>query len=151
MFGFKKCILNDSSHGDTTTHKSTTSLAEFPNKWDAVVKSSLSTVSKTHSTHGQGTIPCFPFMLSCLGLPWWFRGQSACLQCRDLGLIPGLGRSPRGWHGNPIQYSWRIPMDRGAWRATYSPWGLQRVGHDCATKHSTHTYFVKKQDFIRFK
>ena len=25
--------------------------------------------------------------------------------------------------------AWRIPMDRGAWRATYSPWGL-RVGQD---------------------
>ena len=24
--------------------------------------------------------------------------------------------------------AWRIPMDRGAWRAT--PMGLQRVGHD---------------------
>ena len=24
---------------------------------------------------------------------------------RDAGLIPGLGRSPGGGHGNPIQYS----------------------------------------------
>ena len=24
---------------------------------------------------------------------------------RDAGLIPGLGRSPRGGHGNPLQYS----------------------------------------------
>ena len=24
---------------------------------------------------------------------------------RDSGLIPGLGRSPRGGHGNPLQYS----------------------------------------------
>ena len=24
---------------------------------------------------------------------------------RDLGLIPGLGRSPGGGHGNPLQYS----------------------------------------------
>ena len=24
---------------------------------------------------------------------------------RDMGLIPGLGRSPRGGHGNPLQYS----------------------------------------------
>ena len=37
----------------------------------------------------------------------------------DLGLIPGLGRTPGGGHSNPLQYScWRIPMDRGAWRAT---------------------------------
>ena len=38
---------------------------------------------------------------------------------RDVGLIPGLGRSPGGEHGNPLQYSClENPMDRGAWRAT---------------------------------
>ena len=36
----------------------------------------------------------------------------------DLGLIPGLGRSPGGRHGNPLQYSsLENPMDRGAWWA----------------------------------
>ena len=29
---------------------------------------------------------------------------------KDMGLIPGLGRSPEGGHGNPLQYlAWRIP------------------------------------------
>jgi len=38
---------------------------------------------------------------------------------RDTGSIPGLGRSPGGGHGNPLQYSClENPMDRGAWRAT---------------------------------
>ena len=38
---------------------------------------------------------------------------------RDTGLIPGLGRSPEGGHGNPLQYSYlEYPMDRGAWWAT---------------------------------
>ena len=38
---------------------------------------------------------------------------------RDVGLIPGLGMSPGGGHGNPLQYSClENPMDRGAWRAT---------------------------------
>ena len=38
---------------------------------------------------------------------------------RDMGSIPGLGRSPGGGHGNPRQYSClENPMDRGAWRAT---------------------------------
>ena len=37
---------------------------------------------------------------------------------RDVGLIPGLGRSPGGGHGNPLQYSClENPMDQGAWRA----------------------------------
>ena len=38
---------------------------------------------------------------------------------RDTGSIPGSGRSPRGRHGNPLQYSClKSPMDRGAWQAT---------------------------------
>ena len=33
----------------------------------------------------------------------------------DLGLIPGLGRSPGEGNGNPLQYSCQAnPMDRGA-------------------------------------
>ena len=37
----------------------------------------------------------------------------------DPGSIPGLGRSPGGGHGNPLQYSClQNPMDRGAWWAT---------------------------------
>ena len=38
---------------------------------------------------------------------------------RVTGLIPGLGRSPGGGHGNPFQYSClENPMDREAWWAT---------------------------------
>ena len=38
---------------------------------------------------------------------------------RDAGSMPGLGRSPGGGHGNPLQYSClENPMDRGAWWAT---------------------------------
>ena len=44
---------------------------------------------------------------------------------RDLGLIPGLGRSPEGGHGNPLQFSClENPMDRGASWAT-----AHRVAH----------------------
>ena len=36
----------------------------------------------------------------------------------DMGLIPGLERSPGEGNGNPLQYSYLgNPMDRGAWRA----------------------------------
>ena len=36
----------------------------------------------------------------------------------DLGLIPVLGRSPGGGHGNPLQYSClENPTDGGAWWA----------------------------------
>ena len=38
---------------------------------------------------------------------------------RDMGSIPGWGRSPRGGDGNPLQYSClENPMDRGAGQAT---------------------------------
>ena len=38
---------------------------------------------------------------------------------RDMGLTPGLGRSPGGGHGNPLQYSClENLMDRRAWQAT---------------------------------
>ena len=47
----------------------------------------------------------------------------------DAGLILGLGRSPGGGNGNPVQYSClENPMDRGAWQATVNRW--KRVGHD---------------------
>ena len=42
---------------------------------------------------------------------------------RDMGLIPGSGRSPGGGHGNPLQYSClQDRMDRGSLEG-YSPWG----------------------------
>ena len=38
---------------------------------------------------------------------------------RDRSAIPGLGRSPGGGCGNPLSIlAWRIPLDKGAWRAT---------------------------------
>ena len=61
---------------------------------------------------------------------------------RDVGLIPGSGRSPAAGHGNPLQYSCLgNHVDRGAWQTTYSPLGSHRVRHgwrDPATQH-THT------------
>ena len=36
-----------------------------------------------------------------------------------MGSIPGVGKSPGGKHGNPLQYSClENHMDRGAWWAT---------------------------------
>ena len=38
---------------------------------------------------------------------------------RDMGLIPGLGRSPGGGNGNPLQFSYlENSMLREAWQAT---------------------------------
>ena len=52
---------------------------------------------------------------------------------RDMGLIPGLGRSPGEGHDNPFQQScMENPMDRGAWwatvhRVTKSQTGLKQL------------------------
>ena len=38
---------------------------------------------------------------------------------RDMGSVPGSGRSSGGGHGNPLQYSClENPIVRGAWQAT---------------------------------
>ena len=47
--------------------------------------------------------------------------ESACNpgETGIMSLIPELGRSPGGEHGNPLQYSClKNPMERGAWQAT---------------------------------
>jgi len=73
-----------------------------------------------------------------MGFPGGSDGKETTCSTGDLGSTPGLGRSPRGGHGNPLQYSCLEkefsflppPMDRGAWRATVLPMGSQRVRHD---------------------
>ena len=54
---------------------------------------------------------------------------------RDIGLIPGSGRSPERGNGNPLQYSCLgNPMDGGTWWPVVSPWGHKRVRHGLATE-----------------
>ena len=62
-----------------------------------------------------------------------------CRRCKRLGSTPGLGRSPGGGHGNPLQYSClKNPMDKGAWRATVH--GVRksrtRLSMSCTTHQS---------------
>ena len=70
----------------------------------------------------------------CWGSPQYWAslvgsGKEYACNVGDLGSIPGLGRSPGGRHGNPLQYSYlENPTDRGPWWAT-----VHRV-----TKSQTH-------------
>ena len=55
---------------------------------------------------------------------------------RDVGSIPGSGKSPGGANGNPLQYSCLgSPMDRGSWGTTVH--GVT-VGHNLGTKQQQH-------------
>ena len=55
-------------------------------------------------------------------LPQWLSSKESTCNAGvvgDSGSIPGSGRSPRGLHGNPLQYfCLENPMDRRAWWAT---------------------------------
>ena len=54
-----------------------------------------------------------------MGFPGCSAGKESACKAGDLGSIPGLGRSPGGRHGNPLQYSClENPTDRGARQAT---------------------------------
>ena len=63
------------------------------------------------SPHGFGTkVPLvreegFPSFLVLLGFPCGSAGKESACNVEDLGLIPGLGRSPGEGNGYPLQYS----------------------------------------------
>ena len=60
-----------------------------------------------------------------LGFPGGSAGKESACNAGDLGLIPGLGRSPGGGKGSPLQYSGlENSMDRIGWKG---------VGHEGAT------------------
>ena len=62
---------------------------------------------------------------------------------RQVGLIPGLGRSPGGGRGNPLQYSClENPMDRGAWWATVH--GVAEIFPEGSNKMFSLTKMIKK-------
>ena len=59
------------------------------------------------------------------------KGEKERYTCNvgDLGSVPGLGRSPGGGHGNPLQYSCLENIHgRGAWWATVH--GVAKFEHD---------------------
>ena len=50
-----------------------------------------------------------------MGFPSDLDDKASACNAGDLGLTPGLGRSPGEGNGNPLQYSClENPMDRGA-------------------------------------
>ena len=87
--------------------------------------------------------------MSLWGFPGCSDGKESAWNAGDLGLIPGLGRSPWGGHGNTLQYSClENLMDRGAWQATVM--GSHRVRRDwsdlaCTCHTEAHLKATEKQ------
>ena len=71
-----------------------------------------------------------------VGFPGGASGEESICNAgdiKDVGSIPGLGRSRQEGNGNPLQYfCLENPMDRRAWRAA-SPWGCKDLGMTEAT------------------
>ena len=63
-----------------------------------------------------------------LGFPGGSDGKESTCNVGDLGLIPGLGRSPGGGHGSPLQYSCLENPHGQRSPAGCSPWGPKESG-----------------------
>ena len=61
--------------------------------------------------------------LVTLGFPGGSDGKESVCNVGDLCSIPGLGRSPGGGHGNPLQYSCLENPHGQRSLTSYSPWG----------------------------
>ena len=86
---------------------------------------SLPSLCFSHSKTAPDTcllVSVFPVYVDYQGFPGGTRGEeppASAGDVRDLGSIPGWGRSPGGGHGHPLQYSClENPVHRGAWQAT---------------------------------
>ena len=86
----------------------------------------------------QSEFPCthlYSEGLCSKNFPGGSDGKESACNARDLGSIPGFGRSPGEGKGYPLQYSClENPMDRGAWRATVQR--SQKVRQDWVSKHT---------------
>ena len=73
-----------------------------------------------------------------MNFPGGSDGKVSVYNAGDPGSNPGSGRSPGEGNDNPLQYyCLENPMDRGAWRVTYSPWGHKGLDTNEATEHNT--------------
>ena len=71
-----------------------------------------------------------------MGFPGGSDGKESACSGGDLDLIPGLGRSPGGGHGNPLQYSCLENPYGQRSLVGYSPWGRKELD---MTETLTHT------------
>jgi len=76
-----------------------------------------------------------------MGFPGGSDSKESTYNVGEFGSISGLGRTPGGGkatHSSTL--AWRIPMNRGAWQATVSPWGHEEL--DTTERLSIHRYIL---------
>ena len=64
-----------------------------------------------------------------MGFPGSLDGKESACNAGDLGLIPWLGRSPEGGHGNPLQYFAEGMAIHSSILARRIPWTEELVGY----------------------
>jgi len=78
------------------------------------------------------------------GLPWWFRWQSICLQCRRPGFDPEVGKISwrREWHPTPVFLPGKFYGEGRL--AGYSPWGCKEsdVTEQLTQTVTTYLFFL---------
>ena len=88
-----------------------------------------------------------------MGFPGGSDGKESACNAGDLGSIPGLGRSPGGGHGNPLQYSCLENPQGQRSLVGYSPWShkesdttewLSTAQHSTAQHSTPVTGLVKR-------
>ena len=69
------------------------------------------------------------FFINSFSCNWLSGKESACStgDSRNMGSIPGSGRSPGGGHGNPLQYSCLENPHGQRSLGGYSPWGHKEL------------------------
>ena len=109
--------------------------SDFPVMWLAgpsfISSSFVATQSVLHSPAATASLEN---LIQSWGLPWWLSGKDSACQCRRCQFPPWVGKIPwrRKWQPTPVFLPGKSNRQRSL--AGYSPWGVERVRHDLATK-----------------
>ena len=76
-----------------------------------------------------------------MGFPTGSDGKESACNAGDLGSIPGLGRSPGGGHGNPLQGPCLENPQGQRSLVGYSLWGHKEA--DTAEQLSTYIQYIQ--------
>ena len=109
--------------------------------WASLVAQMVKNLPAVQETRVQSLVRKIPWRRDRLpppvfmGFPGGSAGKESSYNVGDLGSIPGLGRSPGGRHGNPLQYSGLENPHGQRSLAGYSLWGCK--GLDTSERLST--------------